>query len=55
MIHDMRFGGAEVCEDDDCESAEGKIRANLRVLPPFVVDKVLEDALLISSVLVPHL
>jgi hypothetical protein len=54
MIHDVRFEGAEVCEGES-ESAEGKSRANLRVLPPFIVDEVLEDALLIGGVLRPHL
>jgi hypothetical protein len=55
MIHDVRFEGAEVCVKTKSESAEGKSRANLRVLPPFIVDEVLEDALLIGGVLWPHL
>lgn len=55
MIHDVRFEGAEVCVKTKSESAEGKSRANLRVLPPFIVDEVLEDALLIGGVLRPHL
>ena len=54
-IHGARGWDAGTCEGDERESAEGKRGGNLRILPPFVVDEVLVDALLVVPVLQPDI
>ncbi len=50
-IHGASGWDAGTCEGDESKSAEGERGENLRILPPFVVDEVLVDALLVVPVL----